>query len=68
MSETENDIQGVTYEGELVLVKIPRCLLCFTRAEWIGAIRRGKTVLRNRAMRAREAKALDATVRLPRFS
>ncbi len=29
-------------EGEYVVVKIPRCVLVFTRAQWINAIKRGR--------------------------
>ncbi len=53
--------------GELIEVKIPRCLVILTREEWARGIKRGKSIIRNRAMRAREAKALDAKVKLPRF-
>ena len=42
--------------GEWIYVHVPRCLLVFTRDEWIGAIKRGKSVIRNRKLWAREAR------------
>ena len=57
-------------DGELVEVKVPRCLVVFTRDEWIRGIKRGKSTLRNRAMRKREAQALDRKISasFPKFS
>ena len=35
--------------GDFILVKVPRCLLVFTKSEWIKALRRGKSTLRAHA-------------------
>jgi hypothetical protein len=48
--------------GELVEIKAPRMTVVLTRDEWIRGIRRGKSVLRNRAMRAREVRDLDRKI------
>ena len=35
--------------GDFILVKVPRCLLVFTKGEWLKALRRGKSTLRAHA-------------------
>jgi hypothetical protein len=54
---------GIEYKfndsGEWVFLKIPGSLLCFSRDEWARAIKRGKSVIRNRKARQREARSLD---------
>jgi hypothetical protein len=46
----------ICHKGDLVEVKAPRLTLVFTKAEWMRAIRRGRSVLRNRKTQAREGK------------
>lgn len=33
---------GYTMDPEYTYLKVPRCLLVFTRSEWVRAIKRGK--------------------------
>lgn len=65
-------IRDITYHpGDLVEFKIPKSTLVFTKAEWIRAIRRGKSVLRNRHAQKREEKrvqtAVDDMMQFPKF-
>ena len=52
----------IYHQGDLVEVKIPKATLVFTKAEWVRAIKRGKSVLRNRQARKREEKRAQTTV------
>ena len=52
----------IYHEGDLIEVKAPRLTLVFTKAEWMRAIRRGKSVLRWRKAEAREKKRVALTV------
>jgi hypothetical protein len=62
----------IYHSGDLVEVKAPRLTLVFTKAEWVRAIKRGKSVLRNRKAQAREEKrvalAVDSMMDFPTFS
>jgi hypothetical protein len=62
----------IYHKGDLVEVKAPRLTLVFTKAEWMRAIRRGKSVLRNRKAQAREEKrvalAVDEMMNYPAFT
>jgi hypothetical protein len=62
----------IYHEGDLIEVKAPRLTLVFTKAEWMRALKRGKSVLRNRKAEAREEKrvalALDEMMDFPAFS
>jgi hypothetical protein len=62
----------IYHKGDLVEVKAPKLTLVFTKAEWTFAIRRGKSVLRNRKAQAREKKrvalVVDEKMDFPAFS
>jgi len=62
----------IYHKGDLVEVKAPKLTLVFTKAEWMRAIRRGKSVLRNRKAQAREEKrvalAVDEMMNYPAFT
>ncbi len=62
----------IYHSGDLIEVKAPRLTLVFTKREWLRAIRRGKSVLRNRNAQAREEKrvalAVDEKMHFPAFS
>ncbi len=62
----------IYHSGDTIEVKAPRLTLVFTRAEWMRAIKRGKSVLRNRKAQAREEKrvalAVDEMMDFPAFS
>jgi hypothetical protein len=45
---------NVRYEGEFVLVATADGLLCFTHEEWSRAMKRGASILRNRAVQPRK--------------
>ena len=49
----------IFHSGDLIEVKAPRLTLVFTKAEWMRAIRRGKSVLRNRKAEVREEKRVE---------
>ncbi len=55
-----------------VEVKAPRLTLIFTKREWMRAIKRGKSILRNRKAQAREEKrvslGVDSMMDFPTFS
>jgi hypothetical protein len=57
---------GIEYsfseDGAYILLKVPRCLLVFTRAQWVEAIRRGKSWKRRTREREREEKYLRETL------
>lgn len=61
----------IFHPGDLVEVKIPKSTLVFTKAEWVRAIKRGKSVLRNRHSQKREEKriqiAVDEMMHFPKF-
>ncbi len=62
----------IYHDGDTIEIKAPRLTLIFTKAEWTRAIRRGKSVLRNRKAQAREEKrvalAVDSMMDFPTFS
>jgi hypothetical protein len=53
-------VAEIVYEGggELIEVRDVRVLLVFTKAEWIRAIKRGKSIIRARQAAAREEKRI----------
>ena len=61
----------IFHKGDLVEVKIPKSTLVFTMVEWTRAIKRGKSVLRNRQAQKREEKriqiAVDEIMEFPKF-
>ncbi len=62
----------VYHNDDLIEIKAPRLTLIFTKREWMRAIKRGKSVLRNRKAQAREEKrvamAVDEMMDFPTFS
>ncbi len=40
----------IYHEGDTIEIKAPKLTLIFTKREWMRAIRRGKSVLRNRVV------------------
>ena len=65
-------VQDIIYHpGDTVEVKMAKSTLVFTKAEWLRAIKRGKSVLRNRQTRKREEKrtqtVVDERMEFPKF-
>ena len=65
-------IKDIVYHKDgLIEVKIPKATLVFTITEWTKAIKRGKSVFRNRQAQKREEKrvqiAVDEMMRFPKF-
>ena len=47
----------ISVEGGQVVIKVPKCLIILTKAEFIQALKRGKAFRRQQAMQARLAAA-----------
>jgi hypothetical protein len=61
----EKSVMEIQFDGNLVVIQIPKAVLALTREQFIAALKKGKTYRRREALKARIPQPAETSARSP---